>query len=79
MTGTLMNEVANATIIDIISPALQQYKLHCLKKKLKNCPPTDLAHDSESSMPIGLIIKDGCILPIQESPQKNHLQIHPQT
>jgi hypothetical protein len=58
MTGTLMNELADAKIIDLISPASQLYKLHCLKTKLKNCLTTDLTHDIEASMPIGLSNKD---------------------
>jgi hypothetical protein len=33
MTSTLMNEFADAKIIDLISPASQLYKLHCLKTK----------------------------------------------
>jgi hypothetical protein len=61
MTGTLMNDLADAKIIDIISPASQLYKLHCLKTKLKNCLTTDLAHDIEASMPIGLRNKYGRI------------------
>jgi hypothetical protein len=60
-TGPLMDDLADAKIIDIISPALQPYKLHCLKTKLKNCLTSDLAHDIEASMPIGLGNKDGCI------------------
>jgi hypothetical protein len=46
-------------IIDLVSPKSQLYKLHCLKTKLKNCLMTDLAHDIEASMPIGLSNKDG--------------------
>jgi hypothetical protein len=61
MTGTLMNNLADAKIVDIISPASQLYKLQCLKTKLKNCLTLDLAHDIEASMPIGLSNKDGCI------------------
>jgi hypothetical protein len=61
MTGTLMNELADTKIIDLISPASQLYNLHCLKTKLKNCLTTDLAHDIEASMPIGLSNKDGLI------------------
>jgi hypothetical protein len=45
MTGTLMDDLADAKIVDLISPALQLYKLHCLKTKLKNCLTSDLAHD----------------------------------
>jgi hypothetical protein len=59
MTNTLMNDLEVAKIIDLVTPALQLYKLHCLKKKLKNCLTTDLAHEIEASMPIGLINKDG--------------------
>jgi hypothetical protein len=54
-----MNELADAKIIDLISPASQLYKLHCLKTKLKNCLTTNLAHDIDASMPIGLSNKDG--------------------
>jgi hypothetical protein len=61
MTGALMNELADAKIIDLISPASKLYKLHYLKTKLKNCLTTDLAHDIEASMPIGIINKDGRI------------------
>jgi hypothetical protein len=53
MTGTLMNELVDAKIIDLISPASELYKLHCLKTKLKNCLTPDLAHDIEASMPSG--------------------------
>jgi hypothetical protein len=54
MTNTLMNELADAQIIDRISPASQLYKLKCLKTKLKNCLTTDLAHDIDAYLPIGL-------------------------
>jgi hypothetical protein len=53
-----MNDLADTKIIDLISPASRLYKLHCLNTKLKNCLKTDLAHDIEASMPIGLINKD---------------------
>jgi hypothetical protein len=59
MTNTLMNKLADAKIIDIVSPASQLYKLHCLKTKLKNCLTTDLAHDIDAYVPIGLSYKDG--------------------
>jgi hypothetical protein len=59
MTNTLMNDFSDAKIIDLVSPASQLYKLHCLKTKLKNCLTTDLTHDIEASMPTGLINKDG--------------------
>jgi hypothetical protein len=61
MTGTLMNDLADAKIVDLILPASQLYKLHCLKTKFKNCLTADLAHDIEASMPIGLSNKDGRI------------------
>jgi hypothetical protein len=54
-----MNEIADAKIIDLVQPASQLYKLNCLKTKLKNCLKTDLAHDIDASMPIGLSSKDG--------------------
>jgi hypothetical protein len=59
MMNMLMNELADAKIIDLVQPASQLFKLHCLKTKLKNCPTTDLAHDIDASMPIGLSNKDG--------------------
>jgi hypothetical protein len=55
MEITLLNDLADATIIDLISQASQLYKLHCLKTKLKNCLTTDLVHEIEESMPIGII------------------------
>jgi hypothetical protein len=60
-TGTLMDDLSNAKIVDLVTPALQLYKLHCLKTKLKNCLTPDLAHDIEASMPLGLRKKDGHI------------------
>jgi hypothetical protein len=59
MTNTLMNALADAKIIDLVQPASQLFKLHCLKTKLKNCLTTDLTHDIDASMPIGLSNKDG--------------------
>jgi hypothetical protein len=59
MTNTLMNKLVDAKMIDIVSPALQLYKLHCSKTKLKNCLTTNLAHDIDASMPIGLSNKYG--------------------
>jgi hypothetical protein len=59
MTNTLMNNLADAKIIYLVSPNSQLYKLHCLKTKLKNCLMTDLAHDIEASMLIGISNKDG--------------------
>jgi hypothetical protein len=59
MTNTLMNELTDAKIINLVQPALQLFKLHCLKTKLKNCLTTDLAHDINASMPIELSNKYG--------------------
>jgi hypothetical protein len=59
MTNTLMNELADATHTDLVQPASQLFKLHCLKTKLKNCLTTDLAHDIDASMSTGLRNKDG--------------------
>jgi hypothetical protein len=56
-----MNDLADAKIINIISPASQLYKLHFLKTKLKNCLTTDMAHDIEASMRTGLSNKEGRI------------------
>jgi hypothetical protein len=61
MTKTLMNDLADAKQIDLVHPASQLFKLHCLKIKLKNCLTTDLAHDIDASMPPGLSHKDGRI------------------
>jgi hypothetical protein len=61
MTGTLMDDLADTKIVDLISPASQLYKLHCLKTKIIDCLAWDLAHDIEASMPIGLSNKDGRI------------------
>jgi hypothetical protein len=61
MKNTLMNELADAKIINLISPASQLCKLHCLKTKLKNCLTTNLTHDIDASMPIGLSNKDGLL------------------
>jgi hypothetical protein len=59
MMNTLMNKLTDANIIDLVTLASQLYKLHCLKTKLKNCLTTDLAHDIEASMPIGIRNKYG--------------------
>jgi hypothetical protein len=59
MTGTLMDILENTEIVDLVTPASQLYKLHCLKTKLKNCLTPDLAHDIKASMPLGLSNKDG--------------------
>jgi hypothetical protein len=59
MTNTLMNDLADAKITDLITPASQIHKLHCLKAKLKNCLTKDLTHDIEASMPTGLSNKYG--------------------
>jgi hypothetical protein len=58
MTNTLMNDLADAKKIDLVQPASQLFKLHCLKTKVKNCLTTDLAHDIDASMPPGLSHKD---------------------
>jgi hypothetical protein len=51
MTNTLMNILADAKQTDLVQPASQLSKLHCLKTKLKNCLTTDLTHDIDASMP----------------------------
>jgi hypothetical protein len=61
MTNTLMNDPADAKIIDLVTPASQLYKLHYLKTKLKNCLTTDLVHDIEAPMTTGPSNKDGYI------------------
>jgi hypothetical protein len=35
MTGTLMDDLENAKIVNLVTPASQLYTLHCLKTKLK--------------------------------------------
>jgi hypothetical protein len=59
MINTLMNELADAKIINLVSPASQLYKLHCLTTKLRNCLTTDIAHDTDAYMQIRLSNKDG--------------------
>jgi hypothetical protein len=59
MKNTLIKDLADAKIIDLVSPNSQLYKLHCLKTKLKKCLMTYLAHDIEASMSIRLSNKDG--------------------
>jgi hypothetical protein len=59
MTNTLINNLTDAKIIDLVTPASQLYNIHCLKTKLKNCLTMDLTHDIEASMPIGLSNTDG--------------------
>jgi hypothetical protein len=54
-----MNDLTDAKIIDLVTPASQLYKLHCLKTKLKNCLTMDLTHDIEAYMPIGIRNTDG--------------------
>jgi hypothetical protein len=56
-----MDDIADAKLVDLISPASQLYKLHCLKTKFKNCLTSDLAQDIEASMPLDLSNKYGCI------------------
>jgi hypothetical protein len=48
-----MNELADAKITDLVQPASELFKLHCLKTKLKNCLTTDLEHAIDASMTIG--------------------------
>jgi hypothetical protein len=61
MPNTLMNNLADAKQIDLVQPASQLFKLHCLKTKLKNCLKTNLTHNIDASMPPGLSHKDGRI------------------
>jgi hypothetical protein len=61
MTNTLMNDLADAKQIDLVQPASQLFKLHCLKTKLKNCLTTNVTHDIDASMSPGLSHKDGRI------------------
>jgi hypothetical protein len=59
MTNTLMNDLSDAKIIDLVSPASQLYKLHFLTTKLKNCLTKDLTHHIKSYLPTGRINKYG--------------------
>jgi hypothetical protein len=59
ITNTLMNDLDDAKQIDLVQPASQLFKLHCLKTKLKNFLTTYLAHDIDASIPTGLSHKDG--------------------
>jgi hypothetical protein len=61
MIGSLWDDLQQAKQIDLVRPASQLYKLHCLKKKIKNCLTADLARDIETSMPTDLSKKDGRI------------------
>jgi hypothetical protein len=61
MTCTLLYDLENTKPVDLVTPASQLYKLHCLKTKLKNCLTPDLAHDIETLMPLGLSNKYGRI------------------
>jgi hypothetical protein len=70
MTNTLMNDLADAKIINLVTSASWLYKLHCLKTKLKNCLTTDLAQDTEASITIGLINKDGQLFLSHTFPDK---------
>jgi hypothetical protein len=60
-----MNDLADTRQIDLVQPASQLFKLHCLKTKLKNCLTTDLTHGIDASMPPGLSHKDGKIYSIK--------------
>jgi hypothetical protein len=88
MTGTLMNDLADAKIVNLVSPASQLYKLHCLKTKLKNClmfGPSTWHRSINSNWPqqqrwAHLIHQTRLThLPRQGIPQMHHLWIHPQT
>jgi hypothetical protein len=57
----LMNELADAKQTDLVHPASQYFKVHCLKTKLKNCLTTDLVHDIDKYIPTVLSHKGGCI------------------
>jgi hypothetical protein len=58
MTCILLDYLTNAKPVNLVTPASQLYKLHCLKTKLKNCLTPDLAHDFKTSMPLGRSNKD---------------------
>jgi hypothetical protein len=61
MTLALLDDLKSAKKLDLVTPASQLYKLHCLKTKLKNCVTPNLAHDIEISIPLGLSNKEGHI------------------
>jgi hypothetical protein len=48
ITCTILDDHENAKQVDLVTPASQLYKLHCLNTKLKNCLTPDLAHDIET-------------------------------
>jgi hypothetical protein len=88
MTNTLVNELSDAKIIDIVSLAWQLYKLHCLRTKLKkllaNWPRTwhrsIYVNWAEKQRWTTLFHQTGITnLPRQTIPQSNNLQIHPKT
>jgi hypothetical protein len=61
MIGALWDDLQQARQIDLVRPASQLYKLHCLKTKLKNGLTPDLSRDIKISMPTYLSNKDGRI------------------
>jgi hypothetical protein len=61
MIRALRDDLQQAKQIDLVRPATQLYKLHCLKTKLKNCLTPDLTRDIETSMPTDLSNKYGRI------------------
>jgi hypothetical protein len=61
MALALLDDLKNAKQLDLVTQASHLYKLHCLKTKLKNRLTRDLAHDIETSMPLGISNKDGRI------------------
>jgi hypothetical protein len=48
MTNNLMSGLTDAKQIDLVQPASQLFKFHCLKTKHKNCLITDLPHDIDA-------------------------------
>jgi hypothetical protein len=73
MIGALRDDLQQAKQIDLVRPASQLYKLHCLKKKLKHCLALDLARDIEISIPTDVSNKYGQIISRQRSPQTHHI------
>jgi hypothetical protein len=58
MTLALLDDLKDVKQLDLVTPDSQLYKVHCLKRKLKNCLIPDLAHDIKTSMPLDLSNKD---------------------
>jgi hypothetical protein len=61
MIDALQDNLKRTKQIDLVKTASQLYRLHSLKTKLKNWLTPDLARDIKTSIPAGIINKDGHI------------------